>query len=100
MKVYILTEISSGEVPIELDDIQRVFADKDKAIKALNESYVKLFNDLHDYNIDAYQKAFDFYSYHKHLKLPVSPNRQYIQMDNFRNHYKQDLLKVLLSCLN
>lgn len=61
MKVYILTEISSGEVPVELDN-QRVFADKDKAIKALNESYVKLFNDLRDYNIDAYQKMFDFYS--------------------------------------
>ena len=61
MKVYILTEISSGEVPIELDK-QRVFIDKDKAIKALNESYVKLFNDLRNYNIDAYQKMFDFYS--------------------------------------
>ena len=61
MKVYILTEISSGEVNIELDN-QRVFIDKDKAIKALNESYVKLFNDLRNYNIDAYQKMFDFYS--------------------------------------
>lgn len=61
MKVYILTEISSGEVNIELDK-QRVFIDKDKAIKALNESYVKLFNDLRNYNIDAYQKMFDFYS--------------------------------------
>ena len=61
MKVYILTEISSGKVNIELDK-QRVFIDKDKAIKALNESYVKLFNDLRNYNIDAYQKMFDFYS--------------------------------------
>ena len=78
MKVYILTEISSGEVPIELDDIQRVFADKDKAIKALNESYVKLFNDLHDYNIDAYQKAFDFYSISVETDKGLSYYRGYV----------------------
>ena len=62
MKVYVLTEISSGEVNIELDN-QRVFIDKDKAIKALNDSCIQLFDDLHDYNISAYQKMFNFYSF-------------------------------------
>lgn len=46
--VYVLVEISSGEVPIEIDTLN-VFCNKEDAVKQLNKSFKCLTSNLKKY---------------------------------------------------
>lgn len=43
MKVYILVEVSNGEIPLEIDRV-KIFKTKDEAIEALEKSYKEKLN--------------------------------------------------------
>ncbi len=47
-KLYVLVEMSSGEVPTELDNLQ-VFTNRDDAVKQMKKSYKALTRNLKKY---------------------------------------------------
>ena len=51
MKKYVLVRISTGEDPLELDEVQ-VFTDKDAAQAALKQSYESILESIKNYDIE------------------------------------------------
>ena len=47
-KFYVLVEMSSGEAPTELDNLE-VFTNRDDAVKQMEKSYKKLLRNLKKY---------------------------------------------------